>query len=1095
MAMNIRYVKNMTDLIRYFSDNLGWNIELDDFDDIEDIAYDFGADEIGLKEEAFAKIISLRQLQPLVDGQKWGIFCVEFDSNKFERFALRKILSGLVPKRRNATNHAVWNQQDLLFICTWGVDNKRTIGIAHFEDKDNGLPQIKMFSCAPAQEDFTHINTFESRLSHLKWPDDTSDIDEWRKEWSSAFISVYMQTIRDSSTLTAQLAREAKRIRDQIIDILDVESKNGYVHLLYEKFRDTLVHDMNAEQFADMYAQTVVYGLFSARCMDETQEDFSVHEAIECIPNTNPFLKNLMRECLGGDNKSKLSFDELEIDNVVEILLHTKTSEIIKDFNRQTGGGREDTVIYFYEGFLDAYEKEQKKRGGVYYTPSAVVNFMVRSVQSILCEEFGIEHGLMSTTTKKVSIEQEGKKRNKCVEVPVVQVLDPATGTGTFLRQVIMQIYHTFGKTGHFVSQEDFLNQWNDYVDENLLPRINGYEIMMAPYAVAHMKLAMLLQQTGYRFNGENRLNVFLTNALEKPGHSEYQMTLWSDPLATESIAANITKKNRYINVCIGNPPYNAASQNNGEWIFELIKEYKMEPGGVQKLNERNLKWLNDDYVKFIRLCEKYISIAGEGVVAFVNPHGFIDNPTFRGMRWNLLRKFDKIYVLDLHGNSNRKEKCPDGSKDENVFDIKQGVSINFFIKSPKRHNMMAEVYHADLWGIREHKYQYLLENSIKSVHFERIDYQDPLYLFRAQDNNTKMIYDMGISLTELFGVNGVGITTAHDDFVISEDENILLKRFKEFQVSDVEKENLYEKFKVKEKNGWDITEGWSNLQGQVDLSQYIKPISYRPFDNRYIFYEDKLVWRTVRKINDNFVLGDNLGIVTARSNKSDECTHFYISKYMMETKCGERTTQSAIFPLYIYSENFGKISRRLNLNKEILSKIETIIGGSIDDSLEAEFKPEALVDYIYAVLYSRVYRKKYHDFLMIDFPKVPYPRNRDEFCKMSQLGAKLRKLHLFEEELDCSSILYCESGNNLIEQIKFEANRVYINKSQYFENVSETAWNMNIGGYNPLQKWLKDRKLTMMTEKRIAHYSYMVAALKKTSEIMDEIDHYYEVR
>ena len=396
MAYDIRKVKTMTDLIGYFSQNLRWNIDVDDFDDIEDISYDFEAEDIGLKEEAFAKISSLRQLQPLVDGQRWGIFCVEFDSDKFEVTALRKILSGLVPKRRNSADHAVWDQKDLMFICNWGKDNNRTIGIAHFEDKDSGLPQIKMISCAPAMEDTMHLQVFEKQLAQLAWPKNTNNIEAWRESWAAAFVSGYRQAIHDSVTLTVQLAAEAQNIRNRILDILEVESPNGYVHLLYEKFRNKLIHDMTETQFADMYAQTVVYGLFSARCMDQTQGNFSAEEAIDCIPNTNPFLKSLMKECLGSENNTKLSFDELEISNVVELLRNTRIEAIIQDFNRQTGGGREDPVIHFYEEFLTAYDKAQKVQRGVYYTPQPVVNFMVRAVDSIIKEQFGLRDGLAS---------------------------------------------------------------------------------------------------------------------------------------------------------------------------------------------------------------------------------------------------------------------------------------------------------------------------------------------------------------------------------------------------------------------------------------------------------------------------------------------------------------------------------------------------------------------------------------------------------------------------------------------------------------------------------------------------------------------------
>ena len=606
--MDIRNIKSIDDLIIYFTEELNWNIDLDDFDEIDDITYDFDASEIGLKEEAFAKISSLRQLQPLCDEQKWGIFCVEFDSNKFEVSALRKILSGLIPKRRNAAEHAVWSQKDLLFLCFWGTDNNRTIGIAHFEDKDAGLPQIKMISCAPAVEDFTQIRTFEDRISHLSWVKDVTDTQAWYEQWSSAFVTAYHQVIRDSASLTVKLAAEAQAIRDRILDIYAVETHDGYVHKLFKDFKDNLIHDMTKQQFADMYAQTVVYGLFSARCMDKTQDSFNVKEAIACIPNTNPFLKRLMEECLGESSERRLTFDELEVANVVEILTHTNTDLILQDFNRQTGGGREDPVIHFYEEFLTAYDKAQKVQRGVYYTPQPVVNFIIRAVDSILKTEFGLADGLASEETKDVMVEVEGKKRRERREVPAVQILDPATGTGTFLRQTILQIYDNFRSKHSGESEAQIKKAWNEYVPKHLLPRLNGFELMMAPYAVAHMKLAMVLKDTGYDFGGDHRLNVFLTNSLEEAGKDDFQMTLFdNDPLACESIEANQAKKNNGINVIIGNPPYSGESANKGKWIMDLMDDYKKEPGGRIKLQERNPKWLNDDYVKFIRYAQTYI--------------------------------------------------------------------------------------------------------------------------------------------------------------------------------------------------------------------------------------------------------------------------------------------------------------------------------------------------------------------------------------------------------------------------------------------------------------------------------------------------------
>ena len=621
MAQDLRKVNDIESLMAYFSEKLGWAIDPDDYYDIDDITYDFEASDLGLKEEAFAKITSLKQLRPLVDNQRWGIFFVNFESNRFEVSALRKILSGLIPARRNS-DHAVWDKKDLLFLCTWGERNKVTIGAAHFEDSEKGLPQIKMISCEPAVEDFTQINIFEQRLSKLAWPSDPADAEVWHDTWASAFTIRYRQTIQDSHTLTIRLAEEAQNIRNRILSTLEIETANGYVHLLYNKFRETLVHDMTEQQFADMYAQTVVYGLFSARCMDETQDDFNAAEAVECIPNTNPFLKSLLQECLGSSNsKSKLSFDELEVGNIVDLLLHTKTDSIIADFNRQTGGGREDPVIHFYEEFLSEYDKTQRVQRGVYYTPQPVVNFIVRAVDDILKEDFGVVDGLASTDKKKIKFLRQSKKRTDGLfrnmvedekEVPAIQILDPATGTGTFLRQTILQIYQNFCDARKGQSKDTIQAEWNAYVPEHLLPRINGFELMMAPYAVAHMKLAMILKDTGYKFDSDERLQVYLTNTLEKPGNSEAQLTLWEDPLAFESVSANAVKKNTGINVVIGNPPYSNNSINRNEWILDLIALYK------QGLNEKKLN-LDEDSIKFIRYGQFICEQAENSVLAYIS--------------------------------------------------------------------------------------------------------------------------------------------------------------------------------------------------------------------------------------------------------------------------------------------------------------------------------------------------------------------------------------------------------------------------------------------------------------------------------------------
>lgn len=1098
LAADIRKVKDLHGLVEYFSAKLGWRIDFDDFDEIEDITYDFDASDIGLKEEAFAKISALRQLPPLVDGQRWGIFSVEFDSKRFEVTALRKILSGLIPKRRNSANHAVWDQQDLLFLCFWGQGNERTIGVAHFAEKDTGLPQIRMNYCAPAVEDFTQIGVFERQLAQLEWPDDPSDTEGWRERWSGAFKTAYRQTITDSSTLTIQLAVEARDIRDRILEALDVETANGYVHTLYDKFKNTLIHDMTEQQFADMYAQTVVYGLFSARCMDTSQEDFSAAEAVDCIPNTNPFLKHLMQECLGAQANSRLSFDELEIGDVVELLRHTQTEAIIQDFNRQTGGGREDPVIHFYEEFLTAYDKAQKVQRGVYYTPQPIVNFIVRAVDDLLKSEFGVPDGLASTKTKKIKITRNSKKKidglirsvEDTVDVPAVQILDPATGTGTFLRQIILQIYSNYKEMAKIglVRLED----WSHYVDQYLLPRVNGFELMMAPYAVAHMKLAMVLRDTGYNFSSNNRLNVYLTNTLEKPGASEDQLALWDDPLATESIEANGVKKNSGINVVVGNPPYSISSANRGDWILSLLTSYK------EGLNERKVN-LDDDYIKFIRYGQYVISQAGQGILAYISNNSFLDGMTHRQMRYELMKEFDKIIIINLHGNSKRFEKDPDGGKDENVFDIQQGVSINLFIKlfAKVDKTKLASVYYSDIYGTRGKKYEILRDAQAIIGEMKPLYPEKPYYFFVPKDFSQSAEYNDCVSIPDIFPVYNSGIQTKRDKLVISFEQQRVEQIVEDFRTLPVEA--LQRKYQLPpDGRDWTISGAVADIKNN---SPAITHCWYRPFDLRYTAYTGisrGFMGYPREKVFRHFMDCDNVGLIVRRNTPPVPFTHAFVCDSLIsEGMLGiDPNGREYVFPLYLYSENGFNTEMIPNINPKYAEQLLDGIGyeyidREIHPSQQSNIAtPYQLLCYIYAVLYDPLYREKYGEFLKIDFPKIPAPNSPEEFQLMVYQGNRLIQLHTMQNkdyEEGCYQVTF--SGDDLgIEKAIFKNGRIWINKTSYFEGIDIEVWTLYIGGYQPLQKWLKDRKNREITGDEIEHYKAMVAVLKSTLLIMDQI-------
>lgn len=1068
--MRIREVKDLQSMLCYFGENLNWSIDTDDFE-VSDYTYEVYSDDLGIKEEEFAKISSLYQMRPFTDSMPFGVFAVTFESKRLEVAALKKILSRLITKKKDNPDYPTWNLHDLIFLCFWGEDSNSYIGVACFDDNDKKLPQLKIEYIQPSNEDNSQIDNFESKIAHLAMPGDVSDIENWRNEWGKAFSAVYHQQITDSQNLAKALAELAKHTRDKIIETYNVETGLGYVHLLYQKFKESLVHDLDVTQFADMYAQTIAYGLFSAKCMDDSDE-FNWQNAIDKIPNTNPFLKTLIRSCFERDKNNKSFFDELELAEIIKLLDNTNIKNILDNFNRRTGGGREDTVIYFYEDFLSAYEHETKKRRGVYYTPWPVVKFMVRAVDDILRTEFGFADGLADTAIQTISYKRNSKKKNSqglltqvddTMEVPAIQILDPATGTGTFLREIILNIHDTFVEKHKGKSDEEIKELWNKYVPEHLLKRINGFELMMAPYAVAHMKLAMVLKETGYEFGSDQRLNVLLTNSLEPPASdAEFteggqQFSLFSDPLAAEAYEADKAKNNKGINVIIGNPPYSGESANKGEWIMSLMEDYKKEPGSKEKLKERNPKWINDDYVKFIRYAQYCIEKNGQGIVSFITPNKYMENTTFRGMRWSVFKSFSKAYIINLHGNSKEGEVS-----DENVFDIQQGVAITILVKNCNNSNF--SIKYIDINGDRNNKYNWLNSHNIFDIN-STIPLVEPYYFFMPILSNAESKYDNGFLTSELFPVNSAGIVTSDDKVLTSDNREELI----------------------------------SNIKGKynIEVNEFqIKKISYRVFDTKYYYNDLNLLERPRINVMRN-MFENNVAFITVRKQAQNKpVSYYFLSNYPISNGYirTDTVTIDNIAPLFIYQENLGMLEKTPNLNSEIVKEISDKLGlpfAPDSDSGETDrFAPIDILDYIYAVLHSPKYRETYKEFLKIDFPRVPYPTDVDMFWKMVKLGGEIRRLHLMESPLlDTLITRYPINGSNEVEKVTRKDNRVYINKTQYFEGVSNLAWNFYIGGYQPLQKWLKDRKGRTLSDEDIIHYQKIVVALTETDRLMKEID------
>ena len=859
-----------------------------------------------------------------------------------------------------------------------------------------------------------------------------------------------IQRITSAPRLAKLMAAKARLLANIIETAMNDETitiENDNLQGQYNAFKDVLIRELKKEDFADIYAQTIAYGMFAARLHDDTPEDFSREEAARLIPKTNPFLRQIFNNLAGNDLDERISW---VVDDLATVFLATDLKKLMANYSRDKQ--HHDPMIHFYEDFLAEYSPKLRKSKGVWYTPQPVVGFIVRAVDEILQKEFGLSEGLAdySMIEREVAVEQsrDGRTKDGLKHAPKrfhrVQILDPATGTGTFLAEVVNQIYDRY---------RDNQGVWQQYVEQHLLPRLHGFEILMASYAVAHLKLDMLLSETGYQHQSEKRLHVYLTNSLEESNNEP--RTLFAQWLSREAAEANVIKRDCPVMVVIGNPPYSGESQNKGKWIMSLMEDYKKEPGGKQPLDERNPKWLNDDYVKFIRLAQHYVEKKGEGIIGFINPHGYLDNPTFRGMRWNLLKTFDKIYTIDLHGNSKKKEICPDGSKDENVFDIMQGVSINLFVKTGKKDkDELGKVYHKDLYGLRQQKYDFLDGASIDNIGYVEIVPQSPMYFFVPKNFGLQEEYDKGFKVDDLFSQNSMGVTTGHDKELVS------------FHPFDTD----------------------SNVE-----------YYYRPFDKLWLDYDLSKVVRPREAIMKH-LRKENTSLCLIKVNSSVDG----LFKVLVTSGITDKTLLSSkdntnIFPLYVYKENMGQEERIVNFNKELYDKIAKGLNylPCYDDNLlvdpTSEYNgvlyPQALFDYIYAVLHSPSYRERYKEFLKIDFPRIPYPTDWEKFRDLAEKGEELRQLHLMEDLPSKTGITFPVAGTLQVDCYRWEQNRVYINSDQYFEGVPESAWNFFIGGYQPAQKWLKDRKGMTLGFEDVKHYQRIIYVLQQTERLMQEID------
>lgn len=838
------------------------------------------------------------------------------------------------------------------------------------------------------------------------------------------FVASQKEPIKNGKHLAKIMGGKAQRIRDNVIAFLNTESKDKDELIRMRRFiKDHLVENFTDEDFADMYAQTLVYGLFAARYNDDTLENFSRQEARELVPATNPFLKSFFDHISGSSFPKRL---ELIVDELCEVFSHANVEELMNEYFKNTNLFGEDNespdpVIHFYEDFLKEYDSSKKMEMGVFYTPLPVVRFIIRGIDELLKKEFGITKGLADNqkiSVTKTTVDDKNKNIKETKDIHRVQLLDVATGTGTFLNETINHIHE---------SQKANQGRWTAYVEEDLLPRLHGFELMMASYTIAHLKLAMTLKKSGVeKFN--QRLGVYLSNTLDDAHNIPLTSSLFGvvDSIAEESRLASAVKNDTPIMVLMGNPPYSGISQNKHYTDNDV---YKVEPGGQQKLQERK-HWLDDDYVKFIRFAESMVEKNSEGIIGMITAHGYIDNPTFRGMRWHLRKTFDKIYILDLHGNSNKKETEPDGTGDKNVFDIKTGVSIIFGVKKKTeagKNKELATVYQSDLYGKRMQKFNSLKSDSIETIKWNELPDDNDVW---KTEGKGKKEYLKNFSVAELFPVSNTGVCSQRDIIAIRESKESIQVVLNDFVQLD--EEGIISKYNLK-KDGrdWKVSTAKKDVENSGAQDSLITKIDYRPFDTRFTYFtgNSKGFIAYPRGAVFSHLTKDNLCLLVNKTTKNVVgFNHVLVTRNLPDLHLFE-TANASIYgsPLYLYSETGEKTA---NLNPEIVAEVEGMVGTTT---------PEDMLDYVYAYLHSPSYRTKYSEFLKTDFPRVPYPSDKKVFRKLVEHGRHLRQLHLLEHPTVQTPITtFPESGTDTVEKLAYLKNRVYINETQYWEGVAQ---------------------------------------------------------
>ncbi len=913
---------------------------------------------------------------------------------------------------------------------------------------------------------------FLTDIENKKFQLDISKANEVKKLIKD-FFSQAAIGIDSTQKLAEVLALRARYLKDFIFDELQSQNKKqqtGKLYDLYAAFKNFVFDNLTISEFSDAFAQTLVYGLFLAKLNAKTQ-DINLYNAKKFIPISFKLLKELVNFLDELDNEEYKPIRWI-VEEVLTVMNHIQLDKINESLSFKNEKKDKDNFtikdpyVYFYEDFLAAYDYNLRKAKGVYYTPPAVVNFIIRAINHILVNDFNIKDGFADR--KKIT------------------VLDFATGTGTFLLEILQQIFNTLPANS---------GKRKDIISEHILKNLFGFEYMIAPYTVAHLKLSQFLKDQNYEMTSDDAFQIFLTNTLV-PMEKQNKISLL--PALSEEVTKAQNVKEKPILIITGNPPYNKKSKNNGTWITELIKghdinaqeENKNQPNyfmvdGTRMKEKQN--WLRDDYVKFIRFAQWKMQNIENGVIGIITNHTFLDNITFRGMRQSLLNSFDQLYFLDLHGSAKQEGNIPDGKKDENVFDIEQGVSISFLVKNKGSEK---KVFHSEMWGSRFDKYRQCLNNSFDTIDWKEIKPISPNYFFVPRSDEFKEQYDSFWSVTKIFKVFSLPLMTGNDKITVHFDKKSLLETLQIFKEESVE--NIKKYFQINEEStNWTISKAKNDVITSNNFENNITTISYRLFDQRITYFTGKSSGFHSRPSTiSKHLLNENIGLLLPRQISRRSFQHVFCVNEIPDMCCFSAETKGAnqLFPLYLYNEEMknGKkiVVKETNFSKEFIEFLTK-------NYQNITFTPEQMIGYIYAILHSDTYRKKYYQDLKIDFARIPFTKSTEIFLLISKLGIELIDTHLSKKIPDINIGAFIGQGNNLVEKIDFDEKlqRIYINKNQYFEKVNSQIYEFKIGGYEPLDKYLKNRKEKILTIDEIENVENIIKILDFTIAQMKKIE------